>query len=84
MSMNSDFVSSQQKKRKQVVKHFSNIKGNARELVSASSSAVSNQKLKEQLNLKEERLVELKASNEQDKKVQEKALQYKRDLARST
>ena len=57
-----------------MVKHFSDNKGNARELVSASSTAVSNQRLKEQLNLKEERLVELKESNEQDKKVQEKAL----------
>ena len=52
--------------------------------MSASSTAVSNQKLKEQLSLKEERLVEIKESIEQDKKVQEKALKFQRDLARST
>ena len=52
--------------------------------MSASSTAVSNQKLKEQLSLKEERLVVIKESIEQDKKVQEKALKFQRDLARST
>ena len=69
MSMNSDFVGNEQVQRKQVVKRFSNNKGNARELISASSTAVSNQKLKEQLNQKEERLVEMQESIELDKRM---------------